>query len=253
MIQKLVLFLVLLNCIGLFADGTPPAGSGTEAVPFQIENLDNLLWISTTSTSWDKFFIQTENIDAAATQYWNTNTGFGSIGYDVWNYFTGTYDGQNNTIDNLYIDRVNDNAMGMFGYLEKSASIKNLGLTNVNITGNDNVGALVGFADDDSTISNCYSTGAVSGHNNVGSLVGYNYWSTISECYSTGSVTGDGPIGGLVVNSHNAGGSVINSFWDIETSGLSWSDGGTGKTTAEMKTQSTFLNQFCVLSCIVIF
>jgi hypothetical protein len=40
-------------------------------------------------------------------------------------------------------------------------------------------------------------------------------------------------------NSWNA--TVTTSFWDIETSGLVSSHGGTGKTTAEMQTTSTFL------------
>jgi len=33
---------------------------------------------------------------------------------------------------------------------------------------------------------------------------------------------------------------VTSSFWDIQTSGQTISAGGTGKTTAEMKTRSTF-------------
>jgi len=51
----------------------------------------------------------------------------------------------------------------------------------------------------------------------------------------TGSIVG-GLVGYTIV------GTVNNSFWDTQTSGQSTSSGGTGKTTAEMKTQSTFLN-----------
>jgi hypothetical protein len=56
--------------------------------------------------------------------------------------------------------------------------------------------------------------------------------------YSTGSVTGTEEVGGLV--GYNVGGTVTNSFWDIETSGQSTSAGGTGKTTAEMQDITTF-------------
>jgi hypothetical protein len=59
----------------------------------------------------------------------------------------------------------------------------------------------------------------------------------VSDSYSTGSATGNHRVGGLVGWNHD---SVSNSFWDIETSGLDDSDGGTGKTTAEMQDIATF-------------
>jgi hypothetical protein len=61
---------------------------------------------------------------------------------------------------------------------------------------------------------------------------------TVSKSYSTGSVTGYSSVGGLVGT--NEGGTVSNSFWDTETSGQATSDGGTGKTTMEMKSIATF-------------
>jgi hypothetical protein len=100
------------------------------------------------------------------------------------------------------------------------------------------------------TISNCYSTSRVSGGTFVGGLAGQNgsqglFWpspwiaGTILNCYSTGSVSGgDFEVGGLV--GHNWEGKVTNSFWDIQTSGRTTSDGGTAKTTVQMQTRSTF-------------
>jgi hypothetical protein len=111
------------------------------------------------------------------------------------------------------------------------------------VSGTYGVGGLVG--DNDSSISNCYSTGAVSGGSGsfyVGGLVGLNAVAgnigSISNCYSTGAVSGSTSVGGLVGG--NGSGSVINSFWDTQTSGWMTSAGGEGKTTAEMKTLSTF-------------
>ncbi len=96
-------------------------------------------------------------------------------------------------------------------------------------------GGLVGI--NHGMISNCYARGGVSGDNCVGGLVGQNYGMT-SYCYATGSVSGDNLVGGLVGENSVI---VLVSFWDIETSGQSYSDGGgTPKTTAEMKRQSTF-------------
>jgi len=61
----------------------------------------------------------------------------------------------------------------------------------------------------------------------------------IKNCYATGSVTGGKRFGGLV--GENKFGEVVTSFWDIETSGQTYSDSGIGKTTYEMQTASTFL------------
>jgi hypothetical protein len=90
------------------------------------------------------------------------------------------------------------------------------------------------------TISNCYATGSVTvGVNSyfLGGLCGVNY-GTISNSYATGSVSGDFYDGGLC--GYNWSGTIINCFWDVQTSGVTYSDGGTGKTTAQMQTQSTF-------------
>jgi hypothetical protein len=89
------------------------------------------------------------------------------------------------------------------------------------------------------TISNCYATGAVSGGYCVaGGLAGKNgAGATITNCYSAGAVSAEYHAGGLVGSNYST---LTASFWDTETSGQSASDGGTGKTTAEMKTQSTF-------------
>jgi hypothetical protein len=102
----------------------------------------------------------------------------------------------------------------------------------------DYVGGLVGYSER-TTTRNCYSIGSVTGFfMYVGGLVGYKEDGAISNCYSTGSVSGtDSYLGGLVGRNH---GSIASSFWDVNTSGWPTSAGGTPKTTAEMKTQSTF-------------
>jgi hypothetical protein len=88
-------------------------------------------------------------------------------------------------------------------------------------------------------IRDCYSDCSVTGVEYVGGLVGNNeVGGTISNCYSVYQVEGDSNIGGLVGSNR---GNVISAFWDIQTSGVAISDGGTGKTTAEMQTASTFL------------
>jgi len=110
------------------------------------------------------------------------------------------------------------------------------------VNGNKNVGGLVGYNNsyynyDYGIISNCYSNAAVSGSSRVGGLVAVN-WGTILNCYSNGLINGEDNVGGLV-GSHS--GSIASSFWDVNTSGLTTSAGGTGKTTAQMQDVNTFL------------
>ena len=169
----LCLIIALFISIGLFADGLQPAGSGTEGDPYQVATLDNLLWISTNNSSWSSYFEQIADIDAADTQNWNYGAGFSRIGYSS-SRFSGSYDGQNHSIDSLYIYRPTNDYLGVFGYAD-SATIENLGVTNVNITGGDNVGGLAGNHTNTSTINNCFSSGIINGDYDVGGLVGYSY------------------------------------------------------------------------------
>jgi hypothetical protein len=121
---------------------------------------------------------------------------------------------------------------------ENFGSINNCCSTGT-VSGSLDVGGLVGNNNYGSSISNCYSTGDVNGNNCVGGLVGENTRS-ISNCYSTGNVGGSSNVGGMVGNNYH--GTVNNSFWDKQTSGRTTSAGGTGKTTAEMQTESTFMD-----------
>ena len=117
--------------------------------------------------------------------------------------------------------------------------------SSVNVTatgGAHQVGGLAGYNGHGSIMSDCYATGDVSGYWKVGGLVGDNPFPEggyITRCYSTGKVTG---IGGGLVGFNYKDGVTYDSYWDTQTSGKSTSHGGTGKTTAEMMMQSTFVN-----------
>jgi hypothetical protein len=100
------------------------------------------------------------------------------------------------------------------------------------------VGGLVGT--NYGNITNSYSTGSVNGTKEVGGLVGLNIGDgSIIASYSTGMVTGNEDVGGLVGSNS---GNITSSFWDMYDSGQATSVGGTGLTTVEMQTTSTFLN-----------
>lgn len=188
------------------------------------------------------------------------------------NRFKGILNGKGFKIKNLTI---NKSAMyiGLISFLDKGI-IKNLAVVDANVTSNDfnYVGILVGYTLNNAKILNCYTTGQVYGQFGIGGLVGYSD-GIIENSYSHANVTGKGRIGGLVgnglssnsiidksfsngivtiksdtnlyagglVGSHTVPSVVTNSFWDMNTSGLTISEGGEGKTSREMKTQSTFI------------
>jgi len=99
------------------------------------------------------------------------------------------------------------------------------------------VGGLVGW-NSAGSITACYATGSAGGNLCVGGLVGVNF-ASIADCFSTGHVEGVGIVGGLVGDNL---GTVIASFWDVETSDCNFSVGGEGKTTSQMKDINTFLD-----------
>jgi hypothetical protein len=176
--------------------------------------------------------------------------------------FTGTFDGQGYEIRDMFINLPGIGYVGLFSIVGQGGVIKNLGMVNVNVNSTAYIGSLVGA--NSGTVSNSYSTGSVTGVLWVGALVGSNFEKgTVSNSYSTGNVTGNYGIGGLVggnngtvSNSYSTGNvtgnssvgglvgynyaTVSNAFWDIQTSGQATSTGGTGKTTAEMKSIATF-------------
>jgi hypothetical protein len=214
---------------------------------------------------FDKHFKLMADIDLSG----YTGTDFHIIG-DWNNPFTGVLDGNGHTISNFtYTSTEGLEDIGLFasiGFIGDKGEIKDLGLINPNVHAGrcSTVGSLVGsFAD--GTITNCYVEGGsvsgdtwvgglagstaggaiincyaivrVSGTMVLGGLVGDN-WSTITNCYAAGSVSGEWFVGGLIGSGMM--GEVTSSFWDIEASGQTTSEGGTGKTTAQMQMASTF-------------
>ena len=88
----------------------------------------------------------------------------------------------------------------------------------------------------------CYSTGNVSSDEYAGGLVAASeYESEIINCYSTGYVEEANHVGGLISSASDII-EITASFWNVETSGMSTSAGGTGLTTMQMLQPVTFIN-----------
>jgi len=172
-----------------------PYGEGIEADPYQIATLDNLLWVSTNSSSWSSHFIQTANIDATDTQNWNSSEGFSPIGIGLRNFFLGSYDGQDFAIDNLYINRPEEGFQGLFGSILDEAIIKNLYLNNIQLTGEYFVGGVSGN-NGGALIENCFVSGSING-TNCGGIVGFCEAAEITDCINYANINGD-ICGGIV-------------------------------------------------------
>ena len=183
----------------------------------------------------------------------------GAVGQNI-----GTLLNVNARVNVSFVENFTDANVGglvgeNFGNVQKSAS-------NGTVTGYGPVGGLVGLNETNAVITESYATGTVNGTNIVGGLVGENN-ASITNSYATGDVTGDTVAGfaglnsGSISNSYSTGfvtpeggkssiyggfiavfdaGMVSGTYWDTDLSGTSITAGGEGKTTAEMKSMSTF-------------
>jgi len=111
--------------------------------------------------------------------------------------FAGTFDGGGYVISNLTINRPESGIQGLFGNI-CGGKVENLGLENINITGGNFVGGIVGMLVGGKVI-NSYSTGKVSGERAIGGVVGILAWvpSSVMNSYSTCTVSGKFEVGGI--------------------------------------------------------
>ena len=160
--------------------------------------------------------------------------------------FTGSFDGNGYNITGLTINS-GSNYVGLFGYTS-GAIISNVALKDINVTGANMVGGLVGYATLESKISNSYVTGEVSGLAYVGGLVGYaNNRTTISSSYVTGSVskissaTAGKWIGGLVGSANNS--TIENSYTTGPVKGTG-SENEVGGLVGRIDKNNTIINSY---------
>ena len=177
-------------------------GTGISVNPWQIRIPAQLNAIR--GEYLDDHFLLIMDLDFSGYTYEDPEKGWLPIGHDTdassnghqGTRFTGSFDGDGNVIRNLRIDRGGENYVGLFGYVS-DGSIVSLGLEDLEVTGDDNVGGLVGRLYLDGTVTGSYATGSVMGGNSVGGLVGSNR-GTVTGSYATGSVMGGNFVGGLV-------------------------------------------------------
>ena len=121
------------------------------------------------------------------------------IGTDYDNSYTGTFDGGGHTITGLTFT-TNDKYAGLFGWLNKAGTVKNVVMEGVQITSNQIYGGSIGGVAGYSwgTIENCSVSGSVSGTVYVGGVVGAQIDGSITGCSSSATVKGMVDVGGVV-------------------------------------------------------
>ena len=120
------------------------------------------------------------------------------IGTDYDNSYKGTFDGGGHTITGLTFT-TNDKYAGLFGYLNRAGTVKNVVMKDVQITNNRSWSAFAGGVAGYSwgTIENCSVSGSVSGTVYVGGVVGAQIDGSITGCSSSATVKGTTDVGGV--------------------------------------------------------
>ena len=126
-----------------------------------------------------------------------TGKGWTPIGTSFDNSYKGTFDGGGHTITGLTVT-TNDQFVGLFGYLNRAGTVKNVVMEGIQITSNHMfgcTGGVVGYSW--GTIENCSVSGSVSGTDCVGGVVGSQKAGSIIGCCSSATVKGTHYVGGV--------------------------------------------------------
>ena len=191
-VARLSIFLITMVLIAGMA------GCG-ETPPSQTVDIQNWYDLDAVRNNLVGSYVLMENLDDTTDGYDQLvgetadGKGWQPIGTEG-NAFTGTFYGTGHTISDLFIDRPDEDEVGLFGRVQEGL-VRNVGLVSVNVTGKKFVGALVGYSwrgtiDSDIRPPNSmtYSRGSVTGEENVGGLVGNNYDGTVNQCESSADV-----------------------------------------------------------------
>lgn len=173
-------------------------GSGTLSDPYWISNISDLQKMNSNLSA---HYVIVNDIDASETYYWNNGSGFNPVG-NISSRFNGSLDGQGLIITDLFINRSNEDFIGLFGYIGDQVVLKNISIIDCNITGEDLVGGLVGYNMGD--FKHCSSSGIVVGYRSIGGLIGYNEKAALHNCKSSGIVSGLSNIGGFIGYNYRA-------------------------------------------------
>ncbi len=193
-------------------------GTGSESSRFEIENwyhLDNVSRLPGANyTLVADLDSNTTGYDEVANASANDEKGFEPVSV-----FTGSLDGQGHAIEDLTINRTDEDGVGLFKSVDTGGSgtgtVRNLDLVNVDIAGGNQTGAVAGAHSVTQTIENISVTGHIDGDQRVGGVVGFNV-GHVRNVSVDGTVNGSIRVGGLVGDNSadspsREGGTILNS------------------------------------------
>lgn len=184
----------------------PSAGDGSEGSPYQIKTEENLAWLANTSSAWGKHFIQTADLDLG-------NHAWTPIGNSTTK-FTGSYNGGEYVISNLYYNENTQSNVGLFGYIS-GATLTKITIANGSIYGNGATGGICGYATN-STISYCANNSTIYGKKEqIGGVCGYLEKTTVTNCINYGLVSGFNFVGGVVGRCKSNNSNVITNCINV--------------------------------------
>ncbi len=200
------------------AEAFSGVGNGSTDFPFRIETCEQLQEME---SDHNASYILMNDIDCSASSSWNGGQGFAPISG-----FSGIFDGQDHSIDQLAMTRtgITGNYFGLFARA-MDATIKNVHLTNTNIQAANNVGGIVGEAAH-TIVSHVSVAGTVTGISTVGGAIGMaDSDSTIENVGVTAAVTAtNGGAGGVAHTASNT--SIMNSYFNGTLSGTTGPNAG---------------------------
>ena len=174
--------------------GQYAGGDGSQDNPYQIEDWNDL---NNTRENPGANYTLVADLDENTAGYSevasasaNSDKGFAPIPY-----ISGTFDGNDHTIEDLRINRSGESDVGLFGSVD--GTVQNLSIVNVNVTGDSRVGGVAGSHGSVQTIENVSVSGTVTGTSNVGGVVGENN-GRVKNTESAADVSGGSRVGGLV-------------------------------------------------------
>ena len=194
-------------------------GEGTAAAPYTVSSATELAYIAeqVKKSSEGYYYYQkviqlTQDIDLEGTEL---SIGIYDPSGENSKYFYGTLDGNGHSIKGLKIENKDQDYVGLFPYLAKYATVKNLTLEEPVIeTKGSRVGALAGYSNN-ANIENCHVIDAeISGITNVGGLIGQLGGGNITNCSATGIITAtNDQVGGIIGSTGYNITAVITACW----------------------------------------
>ena len=251
----------------------PEGGDGTAAHPYEIKTADQLETfrdlVNGEGGNPDAHAKLMNDIDLSSVCGENAGESGQSVSWtpigNEDHLYTGTFDGNGNTISGLYINNSTADYQGLFGRVN-GGTVQNLTVSG-NVSGDRHVGGVVGYnssgtvtgctfsgsgsvtgredvggvvGSNSGTVENCYNTGKVSGHDSgsgsyVGGVVGLNRNGSVENCYNTVIVTGTDDYVGGVVGYNGSSSTVENCYNTGSVTGSYYVGGVVGRNDGSVK------------------